>query len=250
MVLQHSVRYHKARDWIRHQDQSQLRDQAHLSHCKMLESWCEQFKKAKERGHANLASIIATTSSLHLDALSKTSKHCCKKYGYSHSHMKYPAKGQQCYACSGYNHFTALCWQRGQHQMTKQTLQRGYQPKHSPSSHCGAPHHTSCSPHRHQCRSPSHHSTSRTPSHSPSFSPSNSALPKHSTQSNRHLLAYGNTADTNYDDAMMFMTVVMTMLTMIATLTKITVMIMVMTTVKVMIMIMLMLTAMNSFTQE
>ena len=36
MVLQHAVRYHEARDWIRHQDQSQLMYQALLSHCKML----------------------------------------------------------------------------------------------------------------------------------------------------------------------------------------------------------------------
>ena len=50
MVLQHNVRYHEARDWIRHQDQSQLTYQALLSHCKMLKSWCEQFQKAKERG--------------------------------------------------------------------------------------------------------------------------------------------------------------------------------------------------------
>ena len=35
MVLQHAVRYHKARDWIRHQDQSQLTYQALLSDCKM-----------------------------------------------------------------------------------------------------------------------------------------------------------------------------------------------------------------------
>ena len=43
MVLQHAVRYHQARDWIRHQDQSQLTYQTLLSYCKMLKSWCEQF---------------------------------------------------------------------------------------------------------------------------------------------------------------------------------------------------------------
>ena len=39
MVLQHAVRYHEARNLIRHQDQSQLTYQTLLSHCKMLESW-------------------------------------------------------------------------------------------------------------------------------------------------------------------------------------------------------------------
>ena len=43
MVLQHVVKYHEARDWIRQQDQSQLTYQALLSHCKMLKAWCEQY---------------------------------------------------------------------------------------------------------------------------------------------------------------------------------------------------------------
>ena len=40
MVLQHAVKYHGARDWIRLQDQSQLTYQALLSHCKILEACC------------------------------------------------------------------------------------------------------------------------------------------------------------------------------------------------------------------
>ena len=56
MVLQHAVKYHEARDWIRQQDQSQLTYQALLSYCKMLEACCEQYQKAKERGHTDLAS--------------------------------------------------------------------------------------------------------------------------------------------------------------------------------------------------
>ena len=138
MVLQHAVRHHEARDWIRHQDQSQLTYQALLSHCKMLESWCEQYQKAKERGCANLASITAATSSLHMDTLSIPPKHHCKKCGYSHPQTKFPAKGQQCYTCSGYNHFTALCQQRGCQQTNIQTPQRGNQsPQCSVSSHYG-----------------------------------------------------------------------------------------------------------------
>ena len=57
MVLQHAVRYHEARDWIRQQDQSQLTYQPLLSHCKLLESRFKQYQKARERGHADLASI-------------------------------------------------------------------------------------------------------------------------------------------------------------------------------------------------
>ena len=185
MVLQHAVRYHEARDWIRHQDQSQLTYQGVISHCKMHKSWCEQFQKAKERGHANLASITATTSSLHMDTLFISPKHHCKNCGYSHPHTKCPAKGQQCYACGGYNHFTVLCQQRGHQQTTRQTPQRGYQSSRcSVSSCCGAPCHTSHSLCRHQCCSPNHRSTSRTPSHSPSHSPSCSASPLCSAWSN------------------------------------------------------------------
>ena len=124
MVLQHAVKDHEARDWIRQQDQSQLTYQALLSHCKMLKVQCEQYQKAKERGPTDLASITAATSSLHLNALSSGHKHCCKKCGYSHPNIKCPAKGEQCYACGGYNHYTALCQQKGCHQNNK--LQRGY----------------------------------------------------------------------------------------------------------------------------
>ena len=112
MILQHAIKYHKARDWIRQQDQSQLTYQVLLSHCKMLEGHCKWYQKAKERGHANLSSITATTSSLHLDAITK-SKICCNKCGYSHLNGKCLAKGQQCYVGGGYDHYTALCQQRG-----------------------------------------------------------------------------------------------------------------------------------------
>ena len=120
MVLQHVVKYHEARDWIRLQDQSQLTYQALLSHCKMLEAHCEQYQKAKERGHVNLASITAATSSLHIDAMSK-SKPSCYKYGHSNPNGKCPAKGQQCYAYGGYNHYTALCQQKGCRQNKQQS---------------------------------------------------------------------------------------------------------------------------------
>ena len=106
----------------------------------------EQYQKAKERGYADLASITAATSSLHIDAMSK-SKPSCYKCGYSHLNGKCPAKGQQCYADGGYNHCTALCHQKGCRQNKQQ---RGFKPKKHFSS-CGC--HTSCSPRRHRCRS-------------------------------------------------------------------------------------------------
>ena len=163
----------------------------------MLQLWWEQFQKAKERGHANLASIAAATSSLHMDTLSISSKCHCKKCGYSHPCTKCPAKGQQYYVCSGYNHFTALCQQRGW-QQTKQTLWRGHHSSGcSVSSHCRTPCCTSHSLHRHHHHSPNYCSTSRTPTCSPSCSPSHSTLPLHSAWSNRY-----STPHRYYQDAL------------------------------------------------
>ena len=179
MVLQHVVKYHETRDWIRQQDRSQLTYQALLSHCKMLEACCEQYQKAKKRGRADLASITAATSSLHLDAIS-WSQPCCNKCGYSHPNGKCPAKGQQCYTCGGYNHYTVLCQQKGCRQNKKQ--QRGFKPNKCSYS-CGCL--SSCSPHRHCCRSHSLCSHSRTPSHSPSHSPTCGASPRCSSHSKR-----------------------------------------------------------------
>ena len=142
MVLQHAVKHHEARDWIRLQDQSQLMYQALLSHCKMLEACCEQYQKAKERGHTNLASITSATSSLHIDPMSR-SPNCCK-CGYSHPNGKCPAKGQQCFTCGGFNHYTVLCQKKkGCRQSRQNKQQRGSKPSKHYSSHG---HHTSCPP--------------------------------------------------------------------------------------------------------
>ena len=128
MVLQHVVWYHEARDWIRQQDQSQLTYQALLSHCKLLEQHYEQYLKARERGHANLSSIpAASASSIHMEALSLSHHNHCQKCGYSHPNNKCPAQCQQCYACSGYNHYTAWCKQRRCKPTGKNTPRRGNQ---------------------------------------------------------------------------------------------------------------------------
>ena len=72
MLLTHAVKYHKARDWIRLQDQSTLTYQTLLNHCKLLEQRCEQFQKAQMKGRAELTTITAAsfvTSSIHQDAV-------------------------------------------------------------------------------------------------------------------------------------------------------------------------------------
>ena len=107
----------------------------------------------------------------------------CQKCGYSHPNNKCPAKGQQYYACGGYNHYTALCKQRRCKPTGKHTPRRG---NHNQSTRCSVSRPcgqcwSSCSPHRHHCCS-----TSRTPSHSPSCSPSHSASPQQSGESNCH----------------------------------------------------------------
>ena len=133
MVLPCTVCYLEARDWIGQQDQFQLTYQALLSHYKLLESCCEQYKKARERGHADLASITASTaSSIHADSLTVFPHNCCNKCGYSHPHTKCSAQGQQCYACNGYNHLTSLCRQ----QRCKQTGSRQTPWQGSVSRHC------------------------------------------------------------------------------------------------------------------
>ena len=95
MVLQHAVWYHEARDWIHQQDKFQLTYQSLLSHCKLLLSRYEQDQKARERGWADLASIIAATTSacsIHADAF--TTQSHCNKCNYTHPPNKCPAFGQ------------------------------------------------------------------------------------------------------------------------------------------------------------
>ena len=113
MLLQHTVCFHKARDWICQQDQSELTYQPLVSHCKVLESSCKQYQKAMNWGRADLTSIstaTASASSVHNDA--PTSQAYCNKCSYTHPPNKCSAYGQQCYTCGGLNHYTALCKQR------------------------------------------------------------------------------------------------------------------------------------------
>ena len=170
IVIQHAVKYHEARDWIRQQDQSQLTYQALLSHCKMLKVHCKQYQKAKGRGHTDLASITAATFSLHLDAISKSKPHCNK---------------------CGYLIQMVNVQQKGCRQNKKQ--QRVFKPNKCSYSHG---HHSSHSPHNHRHRSHSSCSHSRTPSCIPSHNPTCGASPRYSPHSKRH-----STTHRYYEDA-------------------------------------------------
>ena len=88
MVLQHAVSYQEARGWIQLQDQSQLTYQSLLAHCKLLESQCDQYQKAKEMGQADLTTITtATTSASSIDANVLSTYSHCHNCGYFHPHI-------------------------------------------------------------------------------------------------------------------------------------------------------------------
>ena len=151
-----------------------------LSHCKLLESRCKQYQKARERGCANLASVaVASASSINTNALITSPHTHCNKCDYSHPSSKCPAYGQQCYACSSSNHFTALCKHRRRWLTSKQTPDWGdYTPQRSHGKPWGC--NFSHSPHQHHHQSPSH-STSHSPSPSASCSPANCTCPSNLT---------------------------------------------------------------------
>ena len=92
-VLQHAVKYHEARDWIRLQDQSTVTYQSLLAHCRQLEARCKQFQQAKAQGRAHLtsmASASANKSFIHSDVQSNT-KQPYDRCGYNHPHGHCPA---------------------------------------------------------------------------------------------------------------------------------------------------------------
>ena len=112
MLLAHAIKYHEARDWIRLQNQSTLTYQLLLAHCKLLEQRCEQFQKAQLRGRAELTTITvaaSVTSSVHQDTVTTNKMSNCTRCGYNHPKGSCPASGQQCYNCSGFGHYRALC---------------------------------------------------------------------------------------------------------------------------------------------
>ena len=52
MILAHAVIFHKARDWLRLQDQSTLTYQSLLQQIKLIEQRCKQCQKAQMKGRA------------------------------------------------------------------------------------------------------------------------------------------------------------------------------------------------------
>ena len=111
MLLQHAVRFHQARDWIRLQVQSQLTYTSLLQHYKTLEQCCEQFQKAQVKGWVELTTLsaaTATSSSVHQDAITIYNTKCMK-CSYKHPWGNCIASGKECYNCHRTGHYTALC---------------------------------------------------------------------------------------------------------------------------------------------
>ena len=111
-MLQHTLKYHEARDWICLQDQITLTYQSLLAHCKQLKARCEQFQQAQAQGRAHLTTITAASSShssLHANTQSTTTCQQCSRCSYSHPHGTCPALNCECYNCHTTGYFTALC---------------------------------------------------------------------------------------------------------------------------------------------
>ena len=97
-------------DWIRLQDPAKLTYTTLLQHCKQLEQRCEQFKKAQQKGRAELTTLTnasATHTSTHQDAI--TTHQNCHRCGYNHNNRDCPVRGQRCYKCNNLGHFSHLC---------------------------------------------------------------------------------------------------------------------------------------------
>ena len=177
MLLVHAIKYHEARDWIRLQNQSTLTYQLLLAHCKLLEQRCEQFQKAQLKGRAELTTITvaaSVTSSVHQDTVTIHKKSNCTRCGYNHPKGSCQASGQQCYNCSRFGHYTALCKKprtpkqyncpsrptsrRPSHRYSSRPATRG----NSRSPNRGRSYRSpSRSPHCKQYRSPQHNSRKR-----------------------------------------------------------------------------------------
>ena len=83
-----------------------------LAHSKLLEQRCEQYQKAQLRGRAELTTITAAasvSSSVHQDTVTTHKKSNCTRCGYNYPKGSCPTSGQQCYNCSRFGYYTALC---------------------------------------------------------------------------------------------------------------------------------------------
>ena len=163
MLLQHAIRYHEARDWIRLQDPSTLTYKTLLQHCRQLEQRCEQFRKAQQKGRAELTTLAnasVTQTSIHQDAITSHPSHnTCYRCGYDHHNRECPAIGQRCHNCNGLNHFTALCKSRHTNSYNYNRHHRYSRREHHKSRHSSRSRHNSRSSSRSPSRSPARSST-------------------------------------------------------------------------------------------
>ena len=113
MLLQHAIRYHEARNWIRQQDPAALTYKSLLQHCKSLGQRCKHYRKAQQKGRAELTSLATasvTSNAIHQDAITTHPNHNnCYRCGYHHQPNDCPARGQRCYYCNNIGHFSHLC---------------------------------------------------------------------------------------------------------------------------------------------
>ena len=200
MLLQHAIKYHEARDWIRLQDPTTLTYKALLQHCKQLEQCCDHFRKAQQKGRGELTTLAnasVTHTSIHQDAITSHSSHnSCYRCGYSHVNRDCPAIGQRCFKCNRVGHFSHLCKARNTNNHTNShrydTRRSSHRTRSSRSRHNSRS--SSRSSSRSPARSSTHHSRPRryrspTPHHvdtititRPSAAPTNSDIEDNQTQ--------------------------------------------------------------------
>ena len=94
MLLQHAIKYNEACNWIRLQDPATLTYKILLHHYKLLEKRCKQFRKAQQKGCAELTTLTTTSTtqtSLHQETI--TIQYDCYRCGYRHQRNNCPATG-------------------------------------------------------------------------------------------------------------------------------------------------------------
>ena len=88
ILLQNTVQYHEARDWIRQQNQQELTFTSLLTPCTLLVSWCKQYQKTKENDMPNSlqSQLIHTPTHTKLNTQNR-----CTRCGYTHPRNNCPA---------------------------------------------------------------------------------------------------------------------------------------------------------------
>ena len=175
MLLQHAIKYHEARDWIRLQDPTTLTYKTLLQHCKQLEQCCEQFRKAQQKGRAELTTLAkasVTQTSIHQDAITYHPSHnTCYRCGYNHHNRECPAIGQRCHNCNSLNHFTALCKTRHTNSHNYNRHSRHSRREYNKSRHSDRSRYSSRSSSRSSSRNRSHNRRTRRQRRSPTPHP-------------------------------------------------------------------------------